>query len=361
MRTLLLVVYLCTVALVTCAQLSHTDIVIPTESGRSVFPLIHSKAQPKMAATINKVLQIEAFNHINVEKNPADYADNDRYSDWSYSVDYSNKRLLRVVTNHFFPQQSMHTPEHTETADFFFDTTTGDRIYPINFLTEEGIAKLKVLQKEKINILVKRRHDELEKKYTGEEYKDALPSEESTIAHAKSSIDSYTIPIVNDGFNSADKSFTFYYSWEEGDNEKIPELNNGIQITLKGDELKLFISDAWLYYIMQTSIDVPTPDPITHVWSGMIGGKIPVTLMVTRDGDTISGKEVYDRFGGVIELSGKWKGKSILLNELDDKGNKVAYFEVESSNGKLIGTWKKADGSKAMDFKATIGGTELSQ
>ena len=78
-----------------------------------------------------------------------------------------------------------------------------------------------------------------------------------------------------------------------------------------------------------------------------------------KDDSKIEGIEVYDNYGGGIKILGGKSGDSYWLNEMGEDGKTVlATFEVAPINGKLVGHWKKADGSKTLGFVATMGGQQ---
>ncbi|GHN01976.1 hypothetical protein WSM22_34650 [Cytophagales bacterium WSM2-2] len=352
---------LCLSFVISQAQtITHTSITISTE-GTNIFPLFKSATKPRVAATINRALQIFSFNHTNVEKNPGDYEDTDRYSKWNYTVDYSNDRLLRVTLLHFFPKQSMNTPDRTENVDFWFDTNTGDKVQLWYFISREKLPQMKSRVADIMEQTMRKRHAELVKKFPPKDFGKALPKLEENIARMRTEI---TNPDqMFDGYNVNDKTFTFYSYWTVDDyrEEMEADLDQTIIVVFGPAELKPFTSDFWSYYILRTSTTPPTPDPITHMWSGMIGGKIPVTFMITsQPGSTdITGFEVYDNYGGTLTLKGGVRGTSYWIDEADEKGVKTGSFEFTSVNGKLKGTWKNGNGTKSMDFKAVIGGSDL--
>jgi len=267
-----------------------------------------------------------------------------------------------VITAHFFPKQSMNTPESTEEKHFWFDTTTGDQVWPWQFISEAGLPQMKALAADRMGETMKKRHADIVKKYPQKELASAMPKLDENVSSMRKRItDPSRFPF---DYNVAGKNFSFYAGWEvdeESDNGGLnAELNNAMQVILGAADIKPFASQGWSYYIVRSSNTPPTHDPISHTWSGMIGGKIPVTFMISNHpaSTAITGLEVYDKHGGTLILKGGLKGTSYSFDEIDETGKKTGSFEFTSANGKLTGTWKNGDGTKSMDFKAVIGGAE---
>ena len=255
----------------------------------------------------------------------------------------------------------MNTPEFTNELHYWFDTASGDRVMPWQFISEEGLPRMKLLVADRMGEAMKKRYAEIVKKFPQKEFASSLPNLEENISSYKKKIADPDMFAYE--YNPAAKNFTFFASWTASyDREELEaELGNGIQVILPTADIKPFASQCWLYYILQSSNTPPAPDPISHTWSGMIGEKIPVTFIIINHpaGTIISGLEVYDKHGATLILKGGMKGTGYWFDEIDEKGTKTGSFEFTSANGKLTGTWKNGDGTKTMDFKAAIGGAEL--
>jgi hypothetical protein len=339
--------------------LTHSQFVISEDEGKpySVYPIFSSTTKPKVAAAINKALQMTDFEGIKTPKNPGVFANQpqDEYTKWSYSVDYSNDRLLRVITTKWTPPGGMHTPAYTATHEYFFDTFTGDRVYVADLFTQEGFKMAKQIFRERLTGLATKRFDELVKKYP--DNKGELPTLESCLPEMMTTVEKYAFYFVK--LNADAKNISFEGGWcSEGDYEIVPELlGDTFGVTLKTDELKDLTSQSWNYYVARGQ-PRPVAHPINHTWAGTLGGKIPLTLVIrlSEDGKTIGGQEVYDNYGGGIKIEGGRAGEAYWLNERDNNNNKVGYFEFTAANSELVGVWKKADGSKTMEFRAKIAG-----
>ena len=81
-------------------------------------------------------------------------------------------------------------------------------------------------------------------------------------------------------------------------------------------------------------------------------GRFPVLVMVTREGDNLSGWYLYLRQAKEIAISGKIDAAgAFTLDEFDPKTHsKTARFVGTTKQGQWSGTWQKADGGAPLPF-----------
>ncbi len=115
---------------------------------------------------------------------------------------------------------------------------------------------------------------------------------------------------------------------------------------------------AWLtkygQWLLGTGPKVSNDTPY-QLWSGSINGTIPITFILKLSGCEVasgSGLEIYDKFGTVIPLKFSCDNLDQVKIEEWDGTKAVATITAQFTNGKLVGTWEKADKSKKYPFEA---------
>src|SRR4030095_11168263 len=82
---------------------------------------------------------------------------------------------------------------------------------------------------------------------------------------------------------------------------------------------------------------------------GSIGGKYPIVLQFNYMSSGLMGFYYCESQGICIEISGRFGGNSILLEEMDDEGNITASFKGTYDGKQITGTWTPKTG-KALPF-----------
>jgi hypothetical protein len=324
------------------------DISDPEEQDwKSSYPIFTSTTKPKAAEAINMALQMADFGKCNTKKNPLAIKPVEQPYAWKFTVTRPADKLIEVTTIRTTVQFGMQSAPYDDVFVYHFDAETGDRIYPYNFFYPVGFMTARTNALPALLNRIKTRKDELIK-----EHSEVDPSE------------LFDENYVNDCFNEVKKE------WDNGTvrlNIKkdaivflVDDCGNNIprrphelySSEVPVSKIQSSLSPVFNYYV--NNGPKPGIKDIDHIWRGTIGTNIPVTIMLqTVPGRVVRGLEVYDSHGGALGVSGSFKDDGWWLDEFDG-GKTVGTFFFKMTNSELTGTWKKADGSRTLPFKAIL-------
>ena len=92
--------------------------------------------------------------------------------------------------------------------------------------------------------------------------------------------------------------------------------------------------------------------PLKQVLHGTLGGKQPITVLLTEDESTpqsVTGFYFYDKYRQKIALTGTYQGDTLTLTEADAEGKTVATIKLNSVQDGLKGEWV---GKTKLSFEA---------
>jgi hypothetical protein len=93
-------------------------------------------------------------------------------------------------------------------------------------------------------------------------------------------------------------------------------------------------------------------------YAGYIGeGEYEIRMSLQRRGDSVTGSYNYRHIGKPIKLIGTISGSSLVLNEIDEKGNTTATFTgtIGELGNEISGEWKKVGSAKQLSFSVYAG------
>jgi hypothetical protein len=99
------------------------------------------------------------------------------------------------------------------------------------------------------------------------------------------------------------------------------------------------------------------PPRFTRAYEGEIDGKLPVRLVLTKNGQQLTGTYLYKRIGKPLKLQGTINGEGeFTLDEFDPSGRKTGGFKGEfDSPTRLGGSWSGPGGGEPKHFFAYEG------
>jgi len=89
------------------------------------------------------------------------------------------------------------------------------------------------------------------------------------------------------------------------------------------------------------------------LFTGSIGGKYPIEMMVGNIENSLSGRYMYARVGQWLTIDGSMdSAQTVTLRENDDNGKQTGIFKGRFTRaGVLEGTWTRPDGRDPMPFR----------
>jgi len=320
----------------------------------SYFPLLKCKAKPALAERINKTLQMEELGFVlneqrkaSLQKQPENV---DERLNVIFTISYPNSRLIIVDIGRFERTTRMALSGNYKYQRHYFDAVTGDPVYLKSFFTEDGFVRLNA----KVTALLRKSFIETMKKYTpeftasGEKAFDeecgcnCTKNIDHSFCNGSGSMDFLPGGGITYSINSC--------HWMDPGNP-----DDHYTASFTAEQIRPLLSE-YGKYLTAGGTYVTSSSPFYRVWKGNIGGKIPVTFILYAScspGD-ITGLEVYDKFGTSIKMGGTFSNNRLKISELTADGNPVAIVEATLQEGKLIGSWTKADKSKTLAFEAVI-------
>lgn len=118
----------------------------------------------------------------------------------------------------------------------------------------------------------------------------------------------------------------------------------------------IWVSARWiglLCIVLFAGNRAAAQDVYHSLFTGSIGGKYPIQMMLGKIGDSLSGRYMYVRIGQWLTIDGSINAaKTVVLRENDDNGKQTGLFTGRFTRvGMLEGTWTKPDGSDPMPFR----------
>lgn len=96
------------------------------------------------------------------------------------------------------------------------------------------------------------------------------------------------------------------------------------------------------------------PPSFTRAYEGEIDARLPVRLVLTKNGQQLTGSYVYTRVGKPLKLQGTVNGEgAFTLDEFDPTGKKTGSFKGEfDAPTRLGGSWSGPKGGEPKHFYA---------
>jgi len=316
---------------------------------KSTYPFFLSSNKPGAAELINMALQMSDFRKTATKKNPnALKRTGDSPYVWNFKVTRPSDKIIEVTTIKTTLAFGMQSGPYETIYVYHFDAETGDRVYPSTFFSPGGFMSSQNIAMDGLVKVMRKNKQDLQKEHPD------MPASEMFVAtydddcqqQIAEEWDNETVRL-----NLANDSITFIVN---DCPNYIPRRNHVTytsRIAVK--TLSSRLSDDWKYYFENGP--KPIVNEYEHVWRGTLGTNIPVTIMLRRAPDSMYhyGWEVYDNYGVAIKVEGTFDEDEawLLIDELD--GDKVlGTYKLRFNNQNLEGSWKKADGSKTLPFKA---------
>jgi hypothetical protein len=92
------------------------------------------------------------------------------------------------------------------------------------------------------------------------------------------------------------------------------------------------------------------PASFDRFYRGTIGDGLGVTMHLTKNGATLVGTYAYDSTKRDISLTGTIDDKALALSETVDGRSTGSFKGAVSNDGRLVGTWADAAGTKSLPF-----------
>lgn len=311
------------------AQIQVDTMHLASDWYTSYYPLFKSTTNPAAADAANKALQLSDQNKIFTPANVKAWTDfcsqHDQKICWAFQSKTVNVNFLAVrIIRQAWGTGSLRGSPIVDVANYFFNPSTGDLLNIEDFITVDGMQQFKAIVTE---ALLKAQPD--------------LDCKD----HLMTAWDGGYVFFYPD---PATESFIFEATcFPEGIFDEQP-----IKASVKWKTMDNLLQPY--FYEMVKPGKALTPDGIAHLWAGVIGENIHVTLLLRKGEKEIDGVEAYNKYGIPIPLRVVQSGNHYTISELDGAGKIIGTFEVALANRKLSGTW--SNGTKTLKFRAGVGG-----
>jgi type 1 fimbria pilin len=117
--------------------------------------------------------------------------------------------------------------------------------------------------------------------------------------------------------------------------------------------LKVFLFSLLL--LSQAAIE----QDFQRLYVGTINGKYPITMLIQKNGFSITGTYQYDRIGTDLYLAGSiTTDGTVDMKEFTAEGKHTGTFLGKASSSTFTGVWKSSDGKKTLPFSLKIKQTD---
>src|SRR5579884_129634 len=123
-----------------------------------------------------------------------------------------------------------------------------------------------------------------------------------------------------------------------------------------GLKMRRYVSAWWIGLVCVVLFvgDRAAAQEVFHcLFTGSIGGKYPIQMMLGKIDNSLSGRYMYVKVGQWLTIDGSMDGtKTVVLRENDDNGKQTGIFTGRFTRGNVLeGTWTKPDGRDPMPFR----------
>lgn len=302
------------------------------------YPVFKSEGNSRAADAVNKALQLEDFGELISDDNRDQFFPENDTINRQYFVKRINDNMLLVSTAISYGEDHDYTREYQQR---YFNARTGDEIRVGDLIVADSSqAFAKMVTRELVRAM---QRAGVGKSKCVSFLRKAWEEDRVLMGLRKSNgpILTFQTPVCN---------------LEEYKTSPAFDLWKG---ELRMDEIEPYLTE-YFFHLAQDEVSDPFTDPFARTWHGTLDGETHVTLILrtpTNEGYPMyGGYFVYNDIGKPVNFQATTNGDDKLtVVELDETGkNEVATFEGLLQDGKLVGTYKKKDGT-VMQFEAVTG------
>jgi len=316
------------------------------EDLNSDFPIVHT-GNDVADEKINSLLQTRFFGHLLDEKTTLDVRRNFRATgDQVYAYDTQiSERFIGITIKKYHVNNSMSLNGYDETFPFLFDPRTGDQFSPSAFFSDEGVLRF----------LGKAFHGFRESyNKTMDRYIDGFSKLKPAAQKEQCNCDCEGM--LQDVFRN--NRVTFQFSKEgvslsmDACNWQNPGPHDVYSCSIPINEVRPWLSDFGKYMIDNGAFAALPRQP-RLLLQATLGGNIHATMVLqVKPDNQVSGYEIYNRIGDIINLRGTVNGTHYTFDELSPEGLPIATFSASRHDTTMTGTWIKGDKSRSLPFAA---------
>jgi len=311
----------------------------------SDFPIVHT-GNGLADTKINNLLQTRFFGHPLDEKTSLRIRQDFRATgDQVYAYDTQiNERFIGITIKKYHVNNSMSLNGYAETFPFLFDPRTGEQFSSSALFSEEGVLRF----------LGKAFHGFRESyNKTMDRYIDGFSK--LKLAAQKEQCDCDCEGMLQDVFRN--NRVTYQFSREgvslsmDACNWQNPGPHDIYSFSIPMNDVRPWLSDYGRYMLDGGPPSPPAPSYM--LFQAMVGSNIYATMVLqVNPGNQITGYEIYNRIGDIINLRGTVNGTHYTFDELSPEGLPIATFNASRNGATLTGTWIKGDKSRSLPFAA---------
>ncbi|MEJ0055547.1 MAG: hypothetical protein WDN75_07760 [Bacteroidota bacterium] len=278
------------------------------------YPLFRSVKNPKAAETINQSLQLLDFGHLVTDEHPVDEASPKARR--SFVVKRISNNLLLVATVAITGSGEDIRGMYNQ---HYFNALTGEAVYPeqvFDSAREKEIAQ-------KVDDLF----------LSGSRKKD-----DGCMQYLDGAWESNRVLMIPSA--SSEK---IYFQTSGCDDDY---LGTGFDkmVTVKG-YMQEFGEYMTPYFTSLLEDSPVAPDEgIAHLWHGTIGESTAVTLLLRESEGKVTGIEMYDADGRVVNFEATFENNRLTLREFDSQGKTLGTIYASVKEDLLNGTWTSGEG-----------------
>lgn len=313
----------------------------------SDFPVIHT-GNATADGKINNFLQTRFLGHTLDEKTKLALQQNfSPTGDQVYAYDTQiNDRFIGVTIKKYHVNNSMSLNGYEQTFPFLFDPRAGQQFSQFALFSEEGVLQF-------LGRAFKGFRDSYNA--TMDRYIDGFSK--LKLAAQKEQCDCDCEGMLQDVFRN--NLVTFKFSKEEinltmdGCSWQNPGPHDVYSFTVSMSDVRPWLSDYGKYMI-DGGPPASLPTQSRMLFQATLGGNINATIILQlKAGNQLTGYEIYNRIGAIINLRGTVNGTNYTFDELSPEGVPIATFKASGNGATMTGTWIKGDKSRSLPFTAS--------
>lgn len=261
---------------------------------------------------------------------------------FGYDTQISDRVVGIVIKQHRL-NNAMSLNGYDQTFPFLFDPRSGQQFSPLVLFSTEGV--LRFLGKAFPGL--RQSYNETMDRYVEGFSKLKIPAQrEQCECDCEGMLqDVFRKSLVTFRFSSEGVTLTM-----DGCNWQNPGPHDVYSFTIPIDDVRPWLSDYGRYMIDGgTVVNLPAQ----HIlFQATVGSNIYATMVLRTDGNQLTGYEIYNRVGSIINLRGTVNGTQYTFDELSPEGVSIATFKATRNGAAMNGTWIKGDKSRTLPFSA---------
>lgn len=312
----------------------------------SDFPVIHT-GNAAADSKINNLLQTRFFGHPLDEKTKRIVQQNfTATGDHVYAYDTQiGERFIGITIMQHHVNNAMSLNGYEQTFPYLFDPRTGQQFSQVALFSDEGVVQFlgKAFHgfREAYNETMDRYMDGFSKLKTAAQKQQCDCDCENMLQ------DVFRNNLVTFKVSNEDVSISMdACSWQN------PGPHDVYSFSIPMNDVRPWLSD-YGKYIVGGGPPASLPTEPRMLFQATLGGNINATIILQpKAGNLLTGYEIYNRVGAVINLRGTVNGVQYTFDELSPDGLPIATFKASRNGAAMTGTWTKGDKSRSLPLTA---------